>query len=711
MADAPKFRPYTTVQGDRLDIIARKAYGDENKVADIMRDNPNIVLDYVLRPGLPMWLRIIVDPTTGAELPPWKTDSEDQGDGNVIVDPTIPIITVPDYPLSFSAGYPKIVDNKIEFAINKNGKFPYSIELVGRGVVDNSSLYDFTSGFPVSSIVLTEDGLYVVRVGSLVSEQLTASGLNPLSWQVTPVIVEQAPFWAVKHTLNKTGKYTTTLKNKSTGSIVSSSDIIYTKGEEVFYPVLAAGSYTFTVGSISFDFVIQTIVESADWLLRLGYTHNPLSREFTEYARATEPVEFRLSAPSGSQPSGVSSGGLVWNDTTYMPQVVDEYLGAFTGKRGFNPVTVGSGTDGVGIGAYYMWVRRVSNPTVVVRKLINTDAFNHSFPPVDVPLGSTNPDLPSCSLNGGRPPTFFGALASVEANKITFTFDAEKVPRLYVRIKSGSSLVRQSELVYYKNATAADEAASAADVPTPTIQIISGNTVTFKFATLSAGGYTIEIEGSSCKSDVSVKPFTIADSPLIFGSGYPFYVQNGGVYSLSIKVNKADTFLTRVVKNSDNTEVFNGNFNYQNDAVKVLSGLSAGTYTVYVGSISTTVTISPPAVAGDYVPQVLTHCMPETMNIVITGSSENWILNDTADIPLESEAEVVCFVAGKVVYRGKGKMTNIPYQSNNPVRIVKGKIRIGISNEVPWDDFNEQNYFTQPWNQSCSTTLIHFKPV
>ena len=65
---------YITLDGDRWDIIAWKAYGDATKYQDIIKANPAVPI----RPVIPAGTIINVPVIEGAEaptlnsLPPWK---------------------------------------------------------------------------------------------------------------------------------------------------------------------------------------------------------------------------------------------------------------------------------------------------------------------------------------------------------------------------------------------------------------------------------------------------------------------------------------------------------------------------------------------------------------------------------------------------------------------------------------------------------------
>ena len=65
---------YVTVQGDRWDTIALKAYGDETAFNDIQDANPNVPITDVFKGGIKLIVPIKenVESSNLDSLPPWK---------------------------------------------------------------------------------------------------------------------------------------------------------------------------------------------------------------------------------------------------------------------------------------------------------------------------------------------------------------------------------------------------------------------------------------------------------------------------------------------------------------------------------------------------------------------------------------------------------------------------------------------------------------
>jgi phage tail protein X len=68
-----EFSEYITIEGDRWDTVAWKAYGNASLYPQIMEANPDVVADPVLPSGtrllVPIAAAPVIDKTV---LPPWK---------------------------------------------------------------------------------------------------------------------------------------------------------------------------------------------------------------------------------------------------------------------------------------------------------------------------------------------------------------------------------------------------------------------------------------------------------------------------------------------------------------------------------------------------------------------------------------------------------------------------------------------------------------
>lgn len=66
-----RFLTYTTVAGDRWDLVAFRMYGSATNFAGIIDANPQVVIDAVLPLGLELAVPVIRKPVAAVPAPPW----------------------------------------------------------------------------------------------------------------------------------------------------------------------------------------------------------------------------------------------------------------------------------------------------------------------------------------------------------------------------------------------------------------------------------------------------------------------------------------------------------------------------------------------------------------------------------------------------------------------------------------------------------------
>lgn len=70
------FIEYTTTQGDRLDLIAHKVYGNSHNWGPILEANPGFAIDEVYQAGITIAVPVKDSQDIGLNndqnLPPWK---------------------------------------------------------------------------------------------------------------------------------------------------------------------------------------------------------------------------------------------------------------------------------------------------------------------------------------------------------------------------------------------------------------------------------------------------------------------------------------------------------------------------------------------------------------------------------------------------------------------------------------------------------------
>lgn len=68
-----KFTKIISMEGDRWDLIADRAYGNALDVTGIIKANPNVPLGVDINPGTELYIPIIDQPEQDkSNLPPWR---------------------------------------------------------------------------------------------------------------------------------------------------------------------------------------------------------------------------------------------------------------------------------------------------------------------------------------------------------------------------------------------------------------------------------------------------------------------------------------------------------------------------------------------------------------------------------------------------------------------------------------------------------------
>ncbi|MCF0062798.1 T9SS type A sorting domain-containing protein [Dyadobacter chenwenxiniae] len=171
-----------------------------------------------------------------------------------------------------------------------------------------------------------------------------------------------------------------------------------------------------------------------------------------------------------------------------------------------------------------------------------------------------NPDSvvdPEPNCPGG--PTL-GTISNVSQTALRFSYSGNGIPNIDWRIKSGSTVVRSG-----KTGT------------------LSSTNVDISFSTLSAGNYTLEIEGGDCKSSVSTSNFNITP-PNCAGGPTIATIANASTTALMLTVNGTNIpNLTWRIKKNGNT-VANGKTGglTANSVQITYPAQSLGTYTLEI---------------------------------------------------------------------------------------------------------------------------------
>lgn len=617
----PKFTPYQTVEGDRWDRIAKKAYRDETKFYNLINDNPGVAAGLTLPPGITIYVRIETDPVTGEDLPPWKTQAPPDTGETEEIDPSIPIVTNPTA-LGFYPGYPAVEGNKIKFAINKSDKFPYSVEKEGGSIVAESSLYDFTIGFPVFTSDITDGGRYRVKVGPLVSGYITVIGEVPAMFVQAPKFVPVGSVLNIQYSINKTGDYPVLVTRQTGSEVIQAHSIPHTNGAIVTIVVPAPDRYTIEVAGLTATvdaFVTTEVTDAPDWLNYVALSYSASTRACSIWVGASEDVEVKLERTDNQAIEGITWLSLPWSSSNYVSGTTDYAASPYTEVFRFNPIQDNTGGVAPGV-SHRLRIRQEANPSEVF-VLVFTAPVSNQLEPVQFEIDL--PDLAACK----RGPFIYGGTIDAHDTYISFFFDAEEVYVFKWRIRRVSDSV--IVVAGVQNMTKPDGS--------PFFPV--GNNPRVNFDKLAPDDYAFEMEGASCDSSsyVQIVNFTIEDET------------------------------------------------------------------------------PPEVITGDVTPKVAMHGLPQHMNIVITGESEDWYLTDisTAESTPPTNYNNYVQVNSHYMMLGTGKLTSYHYESNDPCRIIKSRVRSDLTTLDGWDgtDWTNNHGAGFSRNTSVAFTIIVFNEL
>lgn len=491
-----------TKQGERLDQIAYRAYGDANMVYRIIMANPDILLEAELEGGLTLILPVYEDPATGNLLPPWATADDDVTDLPSTVTPGIPVTQAPPSQLAFAGLYPVVEGNRIKFAINKSGQYNWWLKKQNGVIVQSSINYPFTAGFPIITQVITEGGRYLIEVGTITSAPLTVEGAAAaLAFVQTPYVVKEGSVWKLRYSINKTGSYDTKVINSTTlVEVYKQNGFDYSNDFLVTINIPATGPYTLTVGTLTYNFIVQNeteVTEKPDWLEKIGLRYDANSHNLTKYAEATEDVEIKISLTGNGGPNGLNQDGAVWNANTYNNGRTDAIPLGYTERFSFNPTSFGAGGI-LPATVYKGWIRRTANPGEVFTYIFTTPTVSTAPDAIEEIDLEEPEENPAC----GRGPDIL-EIYDPTSTSLRFLFDGFGIYSIKWKIREAVStnIVRQSTVVV------------ALDNGTPIFS--PSNQPIINYTTLSDGDYVLEIEGNNCSSTPSTMSFTLDDGVIV----------------------------------------------------------------------------------------------------------------------------------------------------------------------------------------------------
>lgn len=490
-----KFTPYTTKPGDRWDTISVAMYGTSYLASGIMLANSDVVMEGELPGGLQLMIPIIADEATGEDMPPWKTGEGETDPDPGTVDPTIPTIPGGVQPLEFYPGFPRVVGNKIEFAITKTGPYPYVVKKTTGETVAQSSSWGFSAGYPISTDEIALGGLYTVQVGDVVSAQLAVTGTTvPLSFSKVPTFVLAGATKTIRYAINSTGTYRVRLRRISTNTVISDTNVAHTKDVDKVITVADEDDYEVEVGPIKGTVAVYT---TNDFMVELGITNDVNSHAVSMWTKSTAMLDMKVVASDGTPFNCITEPNAPFSQDQWIPGTT-EWAGDWDQIFRCNPVASGSG--GLIPGKEYKFsFRRKGMHTPVYEKLFVIPTVNNITPPLDIPLTEGSAGV-ACAYG----PQVFG-IYSFSKDMISWNMDGEGVEVLttYIKRESDDEIVHTKDVSFVKIVDGVKVAAFA-----PSWR----GYVEFDDE-LAPGIYRLGTEGKSCDSPIywSAETFEIEE--------------------------------------------------------------------------------------------------------------------------------------------------------------------------------------------------------
>lgn len=194
-------------------------------------------------------------------------------------------------------------------------------------------------------------------------------------------------------------------------------------------------------------------------------------------------------------------------------------------------------------------------------------------------------------------PTLLSILEKSNSS-LKFQFNGVGVYGITWRIKQGTNIVRNGVIKHISQSAVGDDT-------------YSDSTPTLKYTTLPNGSYALEIEGETCKSEVTNIPFVLVqtEDPLAFITGSPSVSGGSGTYTLDLKINKSATYNVIILNTTTGVYYQQGNVTFTAGSSYLKSNLPTGDYYIKVGTIESNVKIQnsgiTPCVKGPTISSIL----------------------------------------------------------------------------------------------------------
>lgn len=496
-----KYKEYVTVDGDFPALIAHKQYGKSSLVSWILQANPDALLAIPLPAGMKLDIPILEDTVIAKDLPPWKVSGpEDDDEVEVPTGDDDVIVTPPPLQLLFFPGYPRVVGNRIEFAITQTRTETYQIEKSNGTIIENSPSYVFSAGYVVQSQEIPNGGLYRVKIGSLVSGYMPVLGHeNPLTFERIPTFVIEAGVRKVKFAPAFGGAYSVLVAGPAPDyDVVYSQSVNLVQGVDVVVTVPEDGVYKIAIGPLEGSVNVFTEVPDLE-ITKLAITNDVNSRDTTFYTKSSVLMDMKMDPMDGSTFQGLTEPNGPVTNGQWIPGTTQWAGVNFDQVFRFNPLAPGQG--GIIPGrAYKLSFRAKGTTTPVIEKIYTIPVTTNLYPPTDIIL-EEGPVGQACA----KGPIVY-SMVSFSKEMVSWNMDGDGIEklRLFVEDTDTDTVVRTVDVDFVK-------IVNGVKVP---VFNPGYRAVVFFEEDLEPGNYRIGTKGLNC------------DSPTYWGT--PFELEEDG---------------------------------------------------------------------------------------------------------------------------------------------------------------------------------------
>ena len=330
-----------------------------------------------------------------------------------------------------------------------------------------------------------------------------------LAWEIAPEVVQGLE---IRFKPSIPGVYYTLIYRQDAQEVYLAENVEYPNNFTPHYTLPSAGIWRIELASLvgTVDLTPVTVTTTTpDWLEWLGITWSQNTKECSIWIDTLDDVdvEIKINAVDGSALSGITWGGIPFDNNSYIAGTT-EWAGARSEVFRINPpVGLQPGTE------YRLFIRRTAYPNTIFSINMVTPTSD-----IDSPSAIVLPTT-GVGVTCGNPPTV-AAIHLHTQQRVTFTFAGADITDIKAQLKNTATgvIVRSKDIqVATPNGSGGYNAVFS-----------PGNRPTWVYSTpIPAGTYQLGIEGGNCDSSVSWSAsFTVTEDEVIDPGG-PLDPQSG----------------------------------------------------------------------------------------------------------------------------------------------------------------------------------------